>query len=114
MGYTRALADANKLAIVTAEYPVVRFSEEKGKLMETALEAALDGVSGNDYIPRFVGCWNSRGALLCHCVGPEGGAWLQEAVSMLESWAGAKLTVLEASRLPKLVKITVFCPGSCY
>ena len=34
-GYSRALADPNKLANVTAEYPVVRLSEEQGKLVET-------------------------------------------------------------------------------
>ena len=62
-GYSRALADSNKLTIVTADYPVVRFSEEQGKLVETALEVALGGVSGNDYVPRFVDCWSSRGAL---------------------------------------------------
>ena len=31
-GYSRALADPNKLAIVTAEYPIVRLSEEQGRL----------------------------------------------------------------------------------
>ena len=43
-GYSRAVADSNKLAILTAEYPIVRVSEEQGKLVETALDA-LDGVS---------------------------------------------------------------------
>ena len=46
--YSRALADPNKFAIVVAEYPVDRLSEEQGKLVEAALEVALDGVSGND------------------------------------------------------------------
>ena len=111
-GYSRALADPNKLAIVAADYPVVRFSEEQGKLVEAALEAALDGVSGNDYVPRFVDCWVSRGALVCHCGGPQDGEWLREAVSKLVPWSEAKLTVLEASKLPKLERMTVFCPGS--
>ena len=39
------------MAIVTAEYPIVSFSEEQRKLVETALEAAFDGM--NDYVPRF-------------------------------------------------------------
>ena len=77
--------------------------------METALEAALDGVSGNDYVPRFVDCWNTCGALVCHCGGQQDGAWLREAVSKLEPWAGAKLMVLEANKLPKLEKVTEFC-----
>ena len=111
-GYSRALADPNKLAIVAAEYPVVRLSEEQAKLVEAALEAALDGVSGNNYVPRFVDCWISRGALVCHCGGPQDGAWLREAVSRLEPWDGAKCMVMEASRLPKMEKMTVFCPGS--
>ena len=70
------------------------------KLEEAALEAALDGVSGNDYVPRFVDCWISRGALVCHCDGPQDGPWLREAVCRLEPWAGAKFMVMEASRLP--------------
>ena len=36
-GYSRALDDPNKLAIVTAEYPVVRLSEKQRKLVEAAL-----------------------------------------------------------------------------
>ena len=100
------------MAIVTAEYLVVRLSEEQGKLVEAALEAALDGVSGNDYVPRFVDCWTSRGALVYHCGGPQDGAWLRKAVSRLKPWAGAKLLVMESSRLPKMEKMTVFCPGS--
>ena len=40
--YSWALADPNKLAIVTDEYPVVRFGEEQGRLVEAVLEAALD------------------------------------------------------------------------
>ena len=90
----------------------MRFSEEQATLVETALEAALDGLSGNDYVSRFVNCWTSRGALVCHCWGPQNGAWLLEVVSKLEPSAGAKLTVFEPSRLPKLEKMTVFCPGS--
>ena len=54
--YSHALAHPNKLVIVMAEYPVLRFSEEQEKLVEAALEAALVGVSGNDYIPGFVNC----------------------------------------------------------
>ena len=42
-GYCRALADLNKLTIVTPEYPVVRFSKEKRKLVEDTLEAVFDG-----------------------------------------------------------------------
>ena len=53
-GYSRALANRNKLAIVTDEYPVVRFREEQNKLVKVALEAALDAMSGYDYGPRFV------------------------------------------------------------
>ena len=80
-GYSRALTDPIKLAIVMAEYPVARLSEEQGELVEAALEAALDGVSGNDYVPRFIDCWTSRGVLMCNCEGPLDGAWLWEAVS---------------------------------
>ena len=47
-GYSHALADPNKLAIVAAEYLVIKLSEEQGKIVEAALEVALDGVSGND------------------------------------------------------------------
>ena len=95
-GYSQALADPNRLVIVTAEYPVLRFNEMQGKLVEIALVAALD------YVPRFVDCWTSRDALVCHCGGPHDGAWLRKAASKLEPWTGAKLTVLETSRLSKL------------
>ena len=68
------LADANKLAIVMAEYPVVRFSEEQIGLVEAALETALDIAFRNDYVPRFVNRWATRGNLVCHCGGPQDGA----------------------------------------
>ena len=79
--------------------------------MEAALGVALESVSGNGYIPRFVDCWTSRGALVCHCEGPQDGAWLREAVNRLKPWDGAKLVVMKASRLPKMEKMRVFCPG---
>ena len=80
--------------------------------LEAALKAALDGVSGNDYVPRFLDCWISRGGLVCHCGGPQDGAWLREAVCRLEPRADSKLMVMESNRLPKIEKMTVFCPGS--
>ena len=50
-GFSQSLFDPNKLTIVMSKYPVVRFSEEESRLIEAALEAALDGVSRNDYVP---------------------------------------------------------------
>ena len=90
----------------------MRFSEEQATLVETALEAALDGLSGNDYVSRFVNCWTSHGALVCHCGGPQDGTWLRETVSRIEHRVGAKLMVMEASRFPNMEKMTVFCLGS--
>ena len=91
--YSRALADPNKLAIVTAEYLVVRFSEEQGKLVETALETALDGMT--TFLDSL-----TAGPLAVPCcvtvVGPQDGAWPREAVNKLEPRTGAKLMVLEA------------------
>ena len=80
LGYSRPLA------IVTAAYMAVRLSEKQGKLVEAALEAALDDVSGNGYVPRFVDCWTSHGALACHYGGPQDGAWLRMVVSKLKPW----------------------------
>ena len=73
---------------------------------------ALDGVPENDCVPRFVDCWTSCGALVCHCGSSQEEAWLLKTWSRLEPWAGAKLMVMEASRVPKMKKMTVFCPRS--
>ena len=84
-GYSKALAIASKLAIVMAEYPIVRFREEQIRLVEADLEAALDHVSGNDYVPRFVDCWATRGALVCQCGCPQDGALLRDVASLRPS-----------------------------
>ena len=95
-----------------AEYPVVRLCKEQGELVEAALEAVLDGVSGNDCVHRLVDCWTSRSTLVSQCEGSQDAARLRKVVSRFELWAGTKLTVMEASRLPMMEKMMVFCPGS--
>ena len=74
-GYSLALADPKKLAIVMAEYPVVRFSEEQGRPVVAALEVAVDGMSGNNYVSRCL--LNHSRYLSVTFRGLQDGAWLE-------------------------------------
>ena len=94
-----------------ATYLVMRLVRSRAG-WQAAHDTALDGVFGNGYVPRVVDCWATHSTLVCHCGGPQDGAWLQHAASSLGLWSGTKLMVMEVHQFLKLERIKAFCPGA--
>lgn len=90
-----------RLAVIPSDYPNTIWTDEKLKLIQTAvLDKIIECKKGN-LKPQFAGCSYKPGWLLFKCKGHNSELWVREHVPTLKPWQDAKLKVVSEEEIPK-------------
>ena len=109
LSYGQAAAAGLRVAIVMDTYPETMVSESQYKAINTAMNAAIDGIVNGPF-PDFRGfSWTPQGSITVNCGNQWTLEWLEKTVAVIKPWDGASLKVQR--HIPKVIKMTAVFHG---
>jgi hypothetical protein len=105
----KAALTTTKIAVVPANYPTDKFSEEQGELVQSALIGAIVSLEDGD-CAQLAGSYIERGAVILSCMNQQTVDWVLSTAPKLTPWEGAKLVAGDRSVLLRVTKVVLKTP----
>lgn len=104
----KQVAEAKRVGIRSAS----SMSDDQMKLVHRSLTLAMLKIADSGKAPKFAGFTHKPGWILVTCENQDSLGWLEREVPKIEPWAGAKLSVIPESELPRPMVAVTFVPSS--
>lgn len=95
------MAEVVRLGVIPPDFPATVWSEDKLKLIQTAVLDKIVELKKGSIKPQFAGCSFKPGWLVFNCKGTKSAEWVRENVPSIKPWKDAVMKVVSEEEVPR-------------